>query len=74
MLRRRGREAGVNEALGRNLHAHLGRHFVAHHSQAEGLGEGDLMLIMGWNSPQMPKRYGKSAATDRAHAAARRNC
>jgi hypothetical protein len=43
-------------------------------SQAEGLGEGDLMLIMGWNSPQMPKRYGKSAATDRAHAAARRNC
>jgi integrase len=26
MLRRRGRVAGVNDAIGRNLHAHLGRH------------------------------------------------
>jgi hypothetical protein len=31
MLRGRGREAGVSEEIGRNLHAHLGRHFQSHH-------------------------------------------
>lgn len=72
MLRRRGQAAGVNEQLGRNLHAHLGRHSVAHHWQAAEGSEGDLMLVMGWRSPQMPKRYGKSAAAERAQAAARR--
>lgn len=30
------------------------------------------MRIMGWKSAQMPKRYGSSAADQRAHAAARR--
>jgi site-specific recombinase XerC len=72
MLRRRGREAGVNDELGRNLHAHLGRHSVAHHWQAAEGSEGDLMLVMGWTTPQMARRYGKSAATERAHASARR--
>jgi integrase/recombinase XerC len=72
MLRRRGRIAGVNDAIGRNLHAHLGRHGVAHEWQAAGGNEGDLMRIMGWKSSQMPKRYGSSAADQRAHAAARR--
>lgn len=72
MLRKRGRAAGVNEQLGRNLHAHLGRHSVAHHWQAHGGNEGDLMLVMGWSTPQMARRYGQSAATERAHASARR--
>jgi integrase len=72
MLRKRGRVAGVNDAIGRNLHAHLGRHGVAHEWQAAGGSEGDLMRIMGWKSSQMPKRYGSSAADQRAHAAARR--
>lgn len=72
MLRRRGQTAGVNDAIGRNLHAHLGRHGVAHEWQAAGGNEGDLMRIMGWKSSQMPKRYGSSAADQRAHAAARR--
>jgi site-specific recombinase XerC len=72
MLRRRGRLAGVNDELGRNLHAHLGRHWAAHAWQAAGGSEGDLMRIMGWKSAQMPKRYGAAAATERAHAAARR--
>ncbi|PXY20299.1 tyrosine-type recombinase/integrase [Prauserella endophytica] len=72
MLRRRGRAAGVNEAMGRNLHAHLGRHYQSHHFLKEGGSEGDLMLINGWTTPQMARRYGKSAATERAHATARR--
>jgi integrase/recombinase XerC len=62
MLRRRGLPAGVNEAIGRNLHAHLGRHSLAHEWQAVGASEGDLMRIMGWKSPQMARRYGASAA------------
>ncbi|MFI6030504.1 tyrosine-type recombinase/integrase [Amycolatopsis magusensis] len=72
MLRRRGREAGVNAELGRNLHAHLGRHAIAHHWQLRGGNPNELMLIMGWTTPQMAARYGKSAATERAHNTSRR--
>ena len=35
-MRRRGRVAGVNDAIGRNLHAHLGRYGVVHEWQAAG--------------------------------------
>lgn len=72
MLKRRGMMAGFNDEVGRNLHAHLGRHSVAHQWQAAGGSAGDLMLIMGWKSPTMPLRYGASAAVERAHAAARK--
>jgi integrase len=72
MLRRRGKAIGIKEEIGRNLHAHLGRHSVAHEWQAAGGSEGDLMRIMGWKSPQMARRYGASAADQRAHATARR--
>ncbi|MGH3623928.1 MAG: tyrosine-type recombinase/integrase [Sciscionella sp.] len=71
MLARRGRAAGVNEQIGRNLHAHLGRHYMAHHAKASGIQDGDLMLLAGWTSPQMVERYGRSEATERARAAAR---
>lgn len=66
MLIRRGREAGVG-----HIHPHMFRHALAHHWQAEGGNENDLMRIMGWRSREMLSRYGASAADARAHAAAR---
>jgi site-specific recombinase XerC len=72
MVRRRGKAAGATEELGRNLHAHLGRHFSSHHFMKAGGSEGDLMLLNGWTTGQMARRYGASAATERAHDSARR--
>jgi site-specific recombinase XerD len=67
MLRRRGRQAGLE-----GLHPHLFRHTAAHELMAEGMQEGDLMRIFGWRSPLMPKRYGASAADERAIASYRK--
>lgn len=72
MVRRRGKLAGVTEDLGRHFHPHLARHTFSHEFLAAGGSEAELMLLEGWTSPAMPRRYGKSAATDRAHATARR--
>ena len=46
LLRRRGREAGIE-----HLHAHLFRHTFAHLSLRQGSGETDLMRLAGWKSP-----------------------
>ncbi|OXM54455.1 site-specific integrase [Amycolatopsis alba] len=61
MLRRRGNAAGVS-----HMHAHRLRHTLSHVWQREQGNESDLMAIMGWRSPEMLRRYGASAAAERA--------
>jgi integrase/recombinase XerC len=62
MVSRRAAEAGVG-----HVHPHMFRHALAHYWQLEGGNETDLMRIMGWKSPEMLRRYGASAAAERAH-------
>jgi len=61
MLRRRGAEAGL-----RRVHAHRWRHNFAHEWKRAGGDTGDLMLLLGWTSEDMPRHYGASAAAERA--------
>lgn len=61
MLRRRGNAAYIP-----NMHAHRLRHTLSHVWQREQGNESDLMAIMGWRSPEMLRRYGASAAAERA--------
>jgi site-specific recombinase XerD len=63
VIERRGREAGIE-----HLHPHLFRHTFAHEWLANGGQEGDLMELAGWRDRGMLRRYGQSAAADRARA------
>jgi site-specific recombinase XerD len=66
LVRRRG------AAVGMSLHPHQARHYFAHRWLADGGNESDLRSIGGWESPLVMRRYGKSAAVERAIAAHRR--
>lgn len=63
MLERRGRQAGIE-----SLHAHQFRHTFAHKWKAGEGSEQGLMQIAGWKSSAMLRRYGASAASERAQA------
>jgi integrase/recombinase XerC len=61
MLKRRGLRAGID-----GVHAHRWRHTYAHEWKLAGGDTGDLMLLLGWTSDDMPRLYGASAAAERA--------
>jgi integrase/recombinase XerC len=60
-LKRLGLAAGVA-----GVHAHRWRHNFAHEWKRAGGNTGDLMLLLGWTSEDMPRHYGASAAAERA--------
>ncbi len=60
-LKRLGQAAGVG-----GVHAHRWRHTFAHEWKLAGGDTGDLMLLLGWTSDDMPRHYGASAAAQRA--------
>jgi integrase len=61
MLQRRGTAAKVGQ-----VHADRWRHSYAHQWKLAGGDTGDLMLLLGWTSDDMPRHYGASAAAERA--------
>jgi integrase/recombinase XerC len=66
-LRARAETAGVE-----GWKTHRMRHTFAHRWLVASGNEGDLMEIAGWSSPSMLRRYGASAAAERARIAQRR--
>lgn len=67
VVQRRARQAGLEQ----RIWPHLFRHTGAHQWLAAGGSEGDLMSLYGWRSSTMLRRYGSSAAAERARKAHR---
>lgn len=63
MVYRRGKRLGIA------IYPHMFRHTFTHMYLLGGGKEGDLMELMGWDSGQMLRRYGRSAAGVRARTA-----
>lgn len=67
MLRRRSSQAGL-----KRVYPHMLRHTAASAWLGSGGSEGDAQVLFGWSeNSTMPRRYGRSAATVRAMAAAK---
>lgn len=66
ILRRRGREAGIERVF-----VHQLRHSWAHEALRSGLQEGDVMRLGGWKDRDMLNRYGSAGADERARNAYR---
>lgn len=66
LAERRCAEAGVPR-----IHPHQFRHYTTDAALTGGVGERDVMRLMGWSTPAMLSRYGAAAADRRATAAAR---
>jgi site-specific recombinase XerD len=60
ILKRLGNEAGVKVA------PHQLRHTASHVLRVNGIGDAELMALMGWKSAAMLQRYGRSAVGARA--------
>jgi site-specific recombinase XerD len=63
----RGEAAGIG-----HIHPHMLRHAFAHDALANGMAEGDLMMLAGWRSSTMLRRYGAAQAANRAQDAYRK--
>jgi site-specific recombinase XerD len=68
VVRRRAREAGLEE----RMFVHLFRHTSTHLALVNGANERDVITLNGWSSGAMLGRYGASAAQERAIAAHKR--
>jgi site-specific recombinase XerC len=67
VIRRRCRQAGISPAI----HPHQFRHYAADAFLGSGGSEQDAMRLFGWDSPEMPRRYGRANAASRAIEASR---
>lgn len=67
LVRRRAAMAGITRTFG----PHALRHTFAHNLKLAGTSEEDMMTLGGWRDAKSMRRYGKSAADERAEKVAR---